>query len=226
MTRIAFLHTADVHIRTFDDLLADLAPNVSPSHTVRAGWLAEARETGMTSDLRARVRGLLAEAVEAADGVLCTCSTLGPVVDDMAASHPNVARIDRPMMERAAGHDGTLLVAYCLGSTLDPTLELLRGVLRERARDNSVVPVSCAAAWQFFESGDRDEFAETIARQVTAAVGAEAGTGCVVLAQAQAAMAAAEPLLVDHGVAVYSSPRPAVEAVLAAANDRPSSRRE
>ena len=88
MTRIAFLHTADVHIQTFDELLTDLAPDVSPSHTVRAEWLAEARERGMTDDLRARVRALLADQSEADDGVLCTCSTLGPVVDDMAPSTP------------------------------------------------------------------------------------------------------------------------------------------
>lgn len=215
MTRIAFLHTADVHIPTFDDLLADLAPGVTPSHTVRAEWLAEARAAGMTDDLRARVRGLLAEAADAADGVLCTCSTLGPVVDDMAASHPNVVRIDRPMMERAVSHSGALLVAYCLDSSLDPTLNLLRAVLREQSKDSPIVPVSCAAAWPCFESGDRDGFATTIAGQVTEAVAAETDPACVVLAQAS--MAAAEPLLAELGVPVYSSPRPAVEAVLAAA---------
>jgi hypothetical protein len=215
MTRIAFLHTADLHVRTFDNLLADLAPDASPSHTVRAEWLAEARETGMTDDLRARIRALLNDQAGAADAVLCTCSTLGPVDDDMAASHPTVVRIDRPMMERAVGHPGTLLVAYCLDSTLVPTLELLGTIFSEQSKDSPVTPVSCADAWRFFESGDMAGFAEAIARQVTAAVAAEADPACVILAQAS--MAAAEPLLSGLEVPVYSSPRPAVEAVLEAA---------
>ncbi|MFP6741724.1 MAG: hypothetical protein VCD33_08880 [Alphaproteobacteria bacterium] len=213
MTRIAFLHTADVHVRIFDDLMADLAPDASPIHTVRAEWLAEARESGMTDDLQGRVRALLTDQAGACDAVLCTCSTLGPVVDDMAVSHPTVVRIDRPMMERAVSHDGALLLAYCLDSTLGPTLELLRTILGEQSKNSAITSVSCAAAWPFFESGNRAGFAETIARLVTAAVAAEVDPACVILAQAS--MAPAEPLLSGP---VYSSPRPAVEAVLEAAN--------
>jgi hypothetical protein len=216
MTRIAFLHTAEVHVRTFDRLMADLAPGAAPSHMVRAEWLAEARESGMTDDLRGRIRALLADQAGAADAVLCTCSTLGPVVDDMAASHPTLVRIDRPMMERAVAHPGALLVAYCLDSTLVPTLELLRTIFREQSKDSPVIPVSCAEAWPLFERGDTAGFAETIARQVTESVAAEADPACVILAQAS--MAAAEPLLSGIKVPVYSSPRLAVEAVLEAAN--------
>lgn len=155
MTQIAFLHTADVHVRIFDDLMADLAPDASPIHTVRAEWLAEASESGMTDDLRGRVHALLTDQAGACDAVLCTCSTLGPVVDDMAVSHPTVVRIDRPMMERAVSHDGALLVAYCLDSTLGPTLELLRTILGEQSKNSAITSVSCAAAWSFFESGNR-----------------------------------------------------------------------
>lgn len=215
MTRIAFLHTAEVHAQTFGSLLKGLAPEVSQSHTVRAEWLAAAQRTGLTDDLRDRVRQLLRDRATEADAVLCTCSTLGPVVDEMRASHGNIVRIDRPMMERAAGHAGTVMVAYCLDSTLQPTLALLRSIFRERSRDGTAVPVSCAEAWPCFERGDMDGFAENISHRVRRALGDEADAACVVLAQAS--MAAAEPLLADLGLPVYSSPRLAVEAVLSAA---------
>jgi hypothetical protein len=60
-----------------------------------------------------------------------------------------------------------------------------------------------------------DGFAAEISRRVRQALEDEADAGCVVLAQAS--MAAAEPLLADLGLPLYSSPRLAVEAVLGAA---------
>jgi len=42
------------------------------------------------------------------------------------------------MIERATGHAGTLFIAYCLDSTLRPTLELLRSILREQSKDNTM----------------------------------------------------------------------------------------
>ena len=215
MTRIAFLHTADNHAQTFGNLLQSLAPAVSQSHTVRAEWLVTARRTGLTDDLRSRIRTLLSDQAVEADAVLCTCSTLGPVVDELRSSHSNLVRIDRPMMERATGHAGTLFIAYCLDSTLRPTLELLRSILREQSKDNTITAVSCSEAWPCFERGDMDGLAEEISHRVGQAVRAEADPGCVVLAQAS--MAVAEPLLSDLGVPVYSSPRLAVDAVLNAA---------
>ncbi len=165
MTRIAFLRTADNHAQTFGNLLKGLAPAVSQTHTVRAEWLVTARRTGLTDDLRSRIRTLLSDQAAKADAVLCTCSTLGPVVDELRSSHSNLVRIDRPMMERATGHAGTLFIAYCLDSTLRPTLELLRSILREQSKDNTITPVSCNKAWPCFERGDMDGLAEEISHR-------------------------------------------------------------
>ena len=41
---------------------------------------------------------------------------------------------------------GTAMVAYCLDSTLEPTLELLRSIFRDRSSKGAVVPVSCNEA--------------------------------------------------------------------------------
>ena len=128
------------------------------------------RRTGLTDDLRSRIRTLLSDQAAKADAVLCTCSTLGPVVDELRSSHSNLVRIDRPMIEWATGHAGTLFIAYCLDSTLRPTLELLRSILREQSKDNTITPVSCNKAWPCFERGDMDGLAEEISHRVGQAV--------------------------------------------------------
>ena len=52
---IAFLHTADVHVRTFDGLMADAAPDLRVRHGVRPEPLTSAQTAGMTSLLEGRV---------------------------------------------------------------------------------------------------------------------------------------------------------------------------
>jgi len=221
MAKVSLLHTAEVHVATFRRLLGEMAPNLEQSHAVHAEWLAEARESGLTAALRDRVGGFLAGQATAADAVLCTCSTLGPLADELAADHANVVRIDRPLMRKAAEHEGTILVALCLESTLSPTLELLREAFDEKGRPLDHRVVLCQEAWVHFEAGDMEAFGRAIAENVRGACEGLERCGCVVLAQAS--MVVAEPHLADLGVPVYSSPRLAAEAVVKAAMSLASS---
>ena len=215
MAKVAFLHTAEVHVATFQRLLEELAPEVQQSHAVQADWLAEARESGMTEPLRKRVTGFLADQADAAYAVLCTCSTLGPLADELAKERDNVLRIDRPLMQRAAQHEGTILVALCLESTLASTLNLLRAAFAEKNKRLDHKVVLCKEAWALFEAGDMEAFGRAIADEVRGACRGLEYCGCIVLAQAS--MAAAEPHLAGLGVPVYSSPRLAAEALVAVA---------
>ena len=212
MVRVVFLHTADVHVATFRRLLDEMAPETEQNHAVQADWLAEARESGLTAALRERVQAFLSEQAAEADAVLCSCSTLGPLADELSSAHANVLRIDRPLMQRAAGHDGTILVALCLESTLSPTLELLREAFAERGKSLDYKVVLCKEQWALFEAGDMEVFGRAIAEAVREACDGVERCGCVVLAQAT--MAVAAPHLADLGVPVYSSPRLAAEAVV------------
>lgn len=214
MAKVALLHTAEVHVATFRRLLEELAPEAEQSHVVHADWLAEAREGGLTAPLRERVTGFLADQAAANDAVLCTCSTLGPLADELARERGNVLRIDRPLMQRAAEHDGTILVALCLESTLAPTLDLLGAAFAEKGRPLDHRVALCREAWPRFEAGDMEAFGRAIADEVRDACRGLEHCGCVVLAQAS--MAVAEAHLADLGVPVYSSPRLAAEALVAA----------
>lgn len=191
---ITCLHTAEVHVDTFGALI----PNAR--HIVRTDFLDRARRDGLAA-VQAEVAEVLREAAQ--DGpVLCTCSTLGPLVDDFGA--PNVVRIDRPAMEAAVAGGGEVVVAICLDSTRAATLDLFNAVAGGTATARLVL---CDGAWPFFEAGDLDGFRDVI-------VAAVDGQGARVLL-AQASMAVAASALENKGVEVFTTPRAAAQAVLA-----------
>lgn len=203
--RIGFLHTAEIHVPTFDRLLDAEAPGAARDHRVEPDWLARGRRDGLTPALSGTVADALL-GFAAADAVVCTCSTLGPIADSVSA--PHVFRVDRPMMDAAVLNGPDILVALCLESTVAPTLALLGDAAERAGLAVRPEPLLCAGAWAHFEAGDARAFARAIADAVEARVAAGGRPGCVVLAQAS--MAVAEPLLEPHGLPVLSSPRLAV----------------
>ena len=94
------------------------------------------------------VRTDLAQLIAATDGpVMCSCTTLGPLAEELGAM-----RIDAPMMERAAAlaaeKEGSILLAYCLDSTLAPSVELLDRALAAQDRKTRVHTLSLSLTQQ------------------------------------------------------------------------------
>ncbi|MEL6683094.1 MAG: hypothetical protein AAFQ09_10690, partial [Pseudomonadota bacterium] len=178
--RIACLHTAANHQNTFNDLFAREAPEAAVVHVVREDLLAEAQVGGLHAVTEATMTAL--GALGQADAVLCTCSTLGPLVD--AIQNRKYIRIDRPTMEAAVMHGPNPLLAICLESTRDACLELLMD-----AGEGRVQPTvhMVADAWPYFTEGNMDAFADVIAGSVARAVD---GHDCVILGQASMAVTA------------------------------------
>ena len=200
--RIACLHTAQVHVATFNALFTEKAPDAQLWHMVREDLLAQAQVGGLEI-VAEPLFNAMAEMAEA-DAILCTCSTLGPLVDQMG--NPKAIRIDRPVMEAAVQAGPKPLLALCLESTRTASLGLLT-----QAATPEITPTvhMCEGAWAHFEAGDMGGFAEAIAASVRAAVD---GHDCVVLGQAS--MQVAEPLLADLGIPILSSPALAVDAAI------------
>ena len=210
MTRIGFLHTADVHVETFTALLAERDPGAAGSHVVDESLLADARAHGMSDALRARILERLRALASDVDAVLCTCSTISGAAEDLAeAAGVPVVRIDRPMARRAVALGGRIGVVVAVESTLEPTLALFHEEATASGADVELVPLPCLDAWAHFEAGDIDAYLDAIASHVDA--GAE-HVDVVVLAQATMAPAA-------HRCAttrpVLSSPALGLDAVLA-----------
>ena len=211
---LAFVHTAAVHVATFGALAAEIAPEVPVRHVVAAHLLDQARRAGgVGAELEEQTcRELLAVAAAGATVVTCTCSTLGPCADRAArrTSTP-ILRLDRAMATVAVEGGPRLLVAACLETTLAATRDLLVEVGRERGRAIEVELLFLAEAWTLFERGDGDAYLGAIAAALEAA--AERADAIVL---AQASMAGAVQRCRGLGIPVLSSPRPGVEAAVAA----------
>ena len=80
--KIALLHTSAVHVQTFDSLLAQM-PDIALVHEVEEAWLQEAIAAGVGELLHDKVSQRLLYLAEDADLVVFTCSTLGPIADDL-----------------------------------------------------------------------------------------------------------------------------------------------
>ncbi len=195
---LRLIHTADVHCATFEALRDLLAPEAVLDHVVRPDWLTRAQAG---EDLRSE----LTEQIT--DRTLCTCTTLGPLAEELGA-----LRIDQPMMAEAAQMKGAILMAFCLESTRGPSLTLLEQALASAGRDAHVHTLLTQDLWPLFERGLHADFLSGIADRVRNEFLQLDDVGCVVLAQAS--MAGAAEKLQDLGIPVLSSPELALRAAL------------
>ena len=208
--KLTFLHTSPAHTATFDLLLQELAPNVSVEHIISEAYLDEARTHGLTANLRAKVVNTLIYAADRADVVICTCSTIGGYSQAAAQQTDRpVLRVDQPMAARAVALGSRIIVAATLTSTLEPTRELILTTASAADKDVVLIDLFCEGAWELFEQGDQDAFANTIANTLRASA-----TQGDVIVLAQASMAPAAALCQDLPIPVLSSPRLAVEHAL------------
>ena len=140
--RIAFLHTSPVHVATFEQLVAELAPGTPTVHIVHESLLAEARATGITAEVTAHVTAAIEEAAAQSAVILCTCSTIGACAEAITPSTGQpVLRVDRAMAERAVTRGSRIVLAAALQSTLTPTRKLLETVAA--TADKSILITDC-----------------------------------------------------------------------------------
>jgi hypothetical protein len=197
--KITCLHTAQSHVESMTRLFAKHGWDGALEHVVRPDLLARAQSEGV--DAVAQDVSAVLEQCGDADAVLCTCSTLGALVESSGTGKQ--VRIDRPAMEEAASYRNVML-AICLESTRGPSVALFKDCAKGRTPD----VVFCKGAWSAFESGDMPGFSRAVAQSVGTAMIDAPETDCIVLAQAS--MQGAAPYLMDIGVPVLTTPTLAV----------------
>jgi hypothetical protein len=215
---VGFLHTAEVHVATFEGLARELMPAAATVHRVDHEALEVARQDGTAEGVRAVVAAHLAALRGDGCGiVLCTCSTLGRIAEELAGDGLKVIRIDRPMLRRAVTRGPRIGVLVALTSTVEPTTRLLAEEAAE-AGTNITVEVSVVeGAWESFLAGDAEAYHASIAKAACALAGR-----CDAVVLAQASMEPAAALLAGLETPVLTSPRSAVEAVAAVLRPAPS----
>ena len=222
---IAFLHTARVHVATFDALLRAQAPDLQARHAVDETLLADAQGLGHADPgLRRRLQAALADvAAGGARQVVCTCSTLGPLVDTLPPTGSfETARIDRAMAERAVRLGPRVLMVAALASTLAPTRALLAHAAAPLPRALPIDTLCADGAWALFLQGDRAGYLATVAAAVRQQVADRPMSDTDVVVLAQASMADAALLLADLGPPVLSSPALGVAAAVGRCRASPS----
>ena len=209
---IAFLHTAAIHIETFNALGRELAPELALTHVVREDLLAAAEKAGhMTTALDFMTQeALMALAEGGARVVVCTCSTLGAAAEAAAREAPvPVLRIDRPMADLAVLQGHRIGVCACVPATVPNTEALVRSSAEAVGRDYELRTFLFDDVWTSFREGRLDDYYQGIAARL-----GEAAREVDVLVLAQASMAPAAALCGDLAVPVLSSPRTGFGAAL------------
>ncbi|MBA99221.1 hypothetical protein [Sulfitobacter sp.] len=193
---ITCLHTAALHVPRLSALFEAEGWEGRVAHIVRPDLLARAQAGGPEA-----VRGEVSQIIGAhmaGDALLCSCSTLGPLIESLAAEY---VRVDRPVMEAAARYKRVMLV-ICLESTRAATVNLFEACAK--APDVRAHVIMCQTAWSLFEEADMAGFYAAIAQDVVAGMDVLADTDCIVLAQAS--MDGAAALLSELRVPVMTTP--------------------
>jgi hypothetical protein len=187
--RIGCLHTIESNIEPFEAAACQLGPrSLTLRHEVRDDLLAAVGRSGcldaaIMADTVAALRALAADC----DGVLLTCSTLGPaVVPAQTACAVPVIRVDQGLAREAVKVGGRVVVLCTAPTTLASTQELFEA--EARATGAAIEVRSIPDAWDDFKAGQIERY---YARTAEAADSAFCeGVRTVVLAQVSMAPAA------------------------------------
>lgn len=218
MPAVGFLHTAEVHVDTFGDILEDAVfgaeggvQDVRVLHAVEPELLDRARSHGSNDP---EVLAGLEDAIqwlvdEGADVVVCTCSTISGEAERRSTSVP-VLRVDRPMAAEAVLSGTNIAVVASVESTVAPTMELLHDEAQRASVAPTITVAPCFDAWPLFERDDIVGYHRAVAAHVNSL---DPSVDTVVLAQAS--MLGALSFLDASKRRVLVSPPSAVAAALA-----------
>lgn len=195
--KLGFLHTAESHVARFSALV----DHHSVQHVVRVDLLSDAAHRDVSQDVIAALTPL-----SDCDAILCSCSTLGPIID--ALGRDRVLRIDRPAMEMAVRLGPRPLIVICTEATASASMALLTDCATAGGQDIDPQLLLCEGAWAHFLAGSLDAYIWTIDLAVRTHVSRYGLPTVIVLAQASMDGAAAG--LSDLGVPVLATPTAAV----------------
>ncbi len=211
--RITCLHTAHSNVSVFDAAAKALGIDAHClRHEVRPDLLAAAEQAGgLNSEITGATTSALLSLAQEADAVLLTCSTLGPVVEELCA-HTPILRTDAALALAAVQGGGNVAVLCAVATTLEPTARLFQ--LAANAVNASVDVQLVEGAWALFKAGDTDAYLAAIAKAADRAY--IEGASIVALAQASMSPAASR---VTAGPAPLTSATTGLAAALKAVAD-------
>lgn len=199
---VVFFHTSPVHIDTFNRLRDRFAPGVEIAHVVREDFLVAAEKAGgITEAIEFRVSDELLRLSRSGVRLeVCTCSSLGGVVEAFDAPGMHTMRIDRPMADEAVATGGPVALVAAFEPTIAVTRDLILNSADAAGVALDVTPYLIPGCWEAFLKGDVQAYYEQIAAFLS-----ELGATSGVIVLAQASMVPAVPLAQGLSVPVLSS---------------------
>jgi Asp/Glu/hydantoin racemase len=167
---LAFLHTSHVLIPMFSALAKAELPEARFFHMVDESLIRNTIDSGgLTRQTVRRMAAMVASAHDGgADAVMVTCSSIGPAVTTLRALYDfPVLRVDEAMAEEAVRMGTRIGVAATLGTTLQPTVALLRDKAAEAGRDIDILECLCEGAFQAVLAGDTATHDRLVAASLT-----------------------------------------------------------
>lgn len=213
--RMAVLHTSFVFInieKVFNDLFAELLPDVDIIDFVDSSILADVRKVGSVTKSHVRRMTHLAQAAEeaGADLIFSACSSLGPSMDvARGIVKTPIIKIDDAMTQRALEKGSKIGVMATISTTLPPTVDLINYWASTKGKKVEIKQVLCDGAFEILMSGDKTTHDQMVTEN---ALKLSKEVDVIILAQASMSRLAPE-LTTKCGIDVLGSPRLAVEYV-------------
>ena len=207
---ITFIHTAEIHVATFDRLVSEAANKegitLAINHVVKPFFLSHAQQYGVDVNLEAEFSKLIAELRVATSLIVVTCSSIGALAEQFDSINGcQVQRIDRAMANYAVSNGNKILAVAALESTLIPTRELLKSSVNQLGLYPEITLHHIDNIWDYLQTGDLDRYYAEIAKELELK---EKEYDLILLAQAS--MMGVEDM-VNVSIPIISSPRLGVQ---------------
>lgn len=213
--RMAVLHTSFVFInveKVFNELFAELLPDVEVIDFVDSSILSDVRKVGVVTKSHVLRMTHLAQAAEeaGADLIFSACSSLGPSMDiARGIVKTPIVKIDDAMTQRAVERGSRIGVMATVPTTLPPTVDLIQYWAAQVGKKVETRQVLCEGAFEILMSGDRAKHDQMVTEN---ALKLAKEVNVIVLAQASMSRLAPD-LTQKCGIDVLGSPRLAAEYV-------------
>lgn len=187
---LALIHTSPVLVPSFNALVQTHLNGVKVFHMVDESLIQQTIQAGQLqkSTIRRLVHHVESAANAGADVVLVTCSSIGPAVAVARSLFDlPVLRIDERMAEKAVTTGRRIGAIATLGTTLKPTVDLIRDTATRLGRDVEIESCLCEGAFEAVIRGDTETHDQSVSSNLLRLA---AKVDAIVLAQASMARVA------------------------------------
>ena len=156
MRRVGILHSTSVVVEPVKQALKQVGGDYEFYHYVDEGLLRMLMERGsIDSDAIAVMRTIVTNAqLCGIDGMVVSCSSLSPIIDEFDGIAIPVAKIDEAMITHAVGNYSRIGLVMSNPTTMKPSLALIAQLSEAIGKEPSITPVLVEDAFKKKASGD------------------------------------------------------------------------